>query len=421
MPHRREFPGMSNRTPTAVPAASLLQDRPLPWEDDRATRQAPPMRDFALEVYFSRTAATARHHLTASDSENLALADLLALADDEDQRRWHELALGYTDPRGAPWLRETLAAGYDECRSDAVLCFAGAQEAIHVAMHALLGAHDHAIIVTPNYQSAETIPSALCAVTGVALDPARQWTLDIDAVAAAVRPNTRLVSINFPNNPTGKILERDRFDALVALCRRHGIWLFSDEVYRLIEREPARRLPPVTSVYERGMSLGGLSKSYGLPGLRLGWIACRDRGLVERLERAKHYLSICNAAPCEVLAQIALKAGERILARNRAIARHNIALLDDFFAAHAELFHWYRPDGGVVCYPRYRGRDGVEAFCARLLDGDGVLLLPASIFRSELTPTPRDRFRIGFGRIDLAQGLEAMRAGLARLPRAVLE
>lgn len=412
---------MSNRTPTAVPAASLLQDLPLPWTDGRATRRAPPMRDFALEVYFSRTAATARHHLTASDSENLALAELLALADDEDGRRWRELALGYTDPRGAPWLRETLAAGYDGCDSEGILCFAGAQEAIHVAMHALLGPGDHAIVVTPNYQSAETIPASLCAVTGVALDPARHWTLDIEAVAAAIRPTTRVVSINFPNNPTGKILERDRFDALVALCRRHGIWLFSDEVYRLIERDPARRLPPVGSVYERGISLGGLSKSYGLPGLRLGWIACGDRGLVERMERIKHYLSICNAAPCEVLAQIALKAGDHILARNRAIARRNIGLLDDFFAAHAEFFDWYRPDGGVVCYPRYRGRDGVEAFCARLLDGDGVLLLPASIFRSDLAPTPRDRFRIGFGRSDLAQGLEAMRAGLARSSTVVPE
>jgi aspartate/methionine/tyrosine aminotransferase len=412
---------MSNRTSSALPAASLVQDlsAPPPWTvKGAAVPRHRPIRDFALEVYFSRTAATTRHHLTASDSENLALGDLLGMADDEDAERWQSLQLGYTDPRGAPWLRTTLASSYAEGAADQILCFAGAQEAIHVAMHGLLGSRDHAIVVTPNYQSAETIPQSLCAVSGVALDPARDWTLDIEQVAAAIRPNTRLVSINFPNNPTGKILERERFDALVALCRHHGLWLFSDEVYRLIERDATRRLPPAVDVYERGISVGGLSKSFGLPGLRLGWIACRDPSLIERLERVKHYLSICNAAPCEVLAQIALKAGDRILRRNRDIAGRNVDLLASFFAEHADRFDWYKPDGGVVCYPRYKGPDGVEAFCARLLDGDGVLLLPASIFRSDLMPTPQDRFRIGFGRADLPAGLDAMRAGLARRPRA---
>jgi aspartate/methionine/tyrosine aminotransferase len=370
------------------------------------------MRDFALAVYFSRWDSAARHHLTASDCETSTLADLLAMADDGDRERWDALQLGYTDPRGAAWLRQTIATGYDHASAEAVLCFAGAQEGIHVAMQALLDRDDHAIVVAPNYQSTETIPLGLCAVSGVALDPDRAWTLDIERVAKAIRPSTKLISINFPNNPTGKILERDRFDALVALCRRHGLWLFSDEVYRLIERDPAMRLPPAVDAYERGISLCVLSKSYGLPGLRIGWIACRDRALLQRMERIKHYLSICNAAPSEVLAQIALKAGDRILSRNRRIAAGNIQRLNDFFATHANLFDWHVPDGGVVGYPRYRGRDGVESLCTQLVRRSGVLLLPASIYRSDLLPTPSDRFRIGFGRSDLACGLEAMRAGL---------
>jgi aspartate/methionine/tyrosine aminotransferase len=370
------------------------------------------MRDFALAVYFSRWDSAARHHLTASDCETSTLADLLAMANDADRKRWDALQLGYTDPRGAAWLRQTIATGYDHAGAEAVLCFAGAQEGIHVAMHALLDRDDHAIVITPNYQSTETIPLGLCAVSGVALDPDRAWTLDIERLAQAIRPSTKLISINFPNNPTGKILERDRFDALVALCRRHGIWLFSDEVYRLIERDPAMRLPPAVDAYERGISLCVLSKSYGLPGLRIGWIACRDRALLQRMERIKHYLSICNAAPSEVLAQIALRAGDRILSRNRRIAAANIELLNDFFATHADRFDWHVPDGGVVGYPRYRGRDGVESLCTQLVTRSGVLLLPASIYRSDLLPTPSDRFRIGFGRSDLARGLEAMGAGL---------
>jgi aspartate/methionine/tyrosine aminotransferase len=172
------------------------------------------------------------------------------------------------------------------------------------------------------------------------------------------------------------------------------------------------RLPAAVDVSERGLSLGSLSKSYGLPGLRIGWIACRDRALLERMERVKHYLSICNAAPGELLAAIALASSDQILARNRRIAAENIGRLNEFFGAHRELFHWYVPDGGVVGYPRYTGVEGVEAFCTRLIEQHGVLLLPASIYRSDLAATPVDRFRIGFGRSDLAAGLDALRAGL---------
>jgi aspartate/methionine/tyrosine aminotransferase len=376
------------------------------------------MRDFALEGYFARWQSATRYHLTASDSETQTLADLLAMANAEDRRHWETLQLGYGDPRGAEWLRQAITAGYERMTADTILCFAGAQEAIHASMRALLGADDHAIVVVPNYQSSETIPLGLCAVTGVALEPRCGWSLDIDAVAAAIRPNTKLISINFPNNPTGKILERERFDALVTLCRRHGIWLFSDEVYRLIERVPAMRLPAAADVYERGISVGGLSKSYGLPGLRIGWIACRDRALMQRIERIKHYFSISNAAPCESLARIALSAGDRILRRNREIATQNIALLNDFFDGHADLFDWYVPDGGVVGYPRYRGAEGVESFCARLIEEQGVLLLPASIYRSDLLRTPLDHFRIGFGHSDLAEGLDAMEAGIRGVPAA---
>jgi aspartate/methionine/tyrosine aminotransferase len=373
------------------------------------------MREFALEAYFARWEGAVRHNLAASECEPLGLTDLLAMANDADRSRWNDLALGYGDPLGAVWLREQIAGLYQTVAADGVLCFAGAQEGIYCAMHALLGASDHAIVVTPNYQSAETVPVSLCAVTGVALDPAQGWTLDIDAVAAAIRPNTRLVSINFPNNPTGKILERDRFDALIALCRNHGLWLFSDEVYRLIERDPASRLPQAVDVYERGLSLNVMSKAYGLPGLRIGWIGCRDTAVLQRMERLKHYLSICNAAPSEVLAKIALAAGERILARNRTIATGNLALVQNVFSAFPGLLDWHVPEGGITGYPRYRGTEGVERFAARLMQEEGVLVLPSSVYRSELMDTPADRFRLGFGRTRMADGLAAMARVLERV------
>ena len=180
-------------------------------------------------------------------------------------------------------------------------------------------------------------------------------------------------------------------------------------MYRLIERDHVERLPQIADAYERGISLNVMSKAYGLPGLRIGWIATRNRNLLSRMERAKHYLSICNSGPSEVLALIALNARESILTRNRNLVRNNLTRLDEFFSAYPDLFEWQLPDGGCIGYPRYLGQDGVESFCERLVEDTGVLLLPASIYQSALGPTPTDRFRIGYGRADIDIGLDVMR------------
>jgi aspartate/methionine/tyrosine aminotransferase len=281
-------------------------------------------------------------------------------------------------------------------------------------MQVLLSPADHCIVITPNYQAAETLPLSICAVSGVPLDENDGWALDVGRIKAALRPNTKLVSINFPNNPTGAIASQAAYSELVELCRSRGIWLFNDEVYRLIERSPELRLPQAADAYERGISLNVMSKSYGLPGLRIGWLAARDRDFLLQCERYKHFLSICNSGPSEVLAEIALGASAPILARNRRIVRENIALLDSFFAAFPALFDWREPDGSCVAFIRYRGAEGVETFTRRLVEESGVLLLPASVYRSDLGPVPADRFRIGFGRSGMAEGLTVMRDWLIR-------
>jgi aspartate/methionine/tyrosine aminotransferase len=374
----------------------------------------PALQDFRLETFFSRWEFAARYHLTASDAQSMTLGELLAMADPADAEGFDRLWLGYTETYGAPALREEIAGTYDRRAAADILCFAGAEEGIYVANHVLMEAGDHAIVVTPNYQAAETVPLSIGTATGVPLDPDTNWSLDLDRVAAAIRPNTKLVSINFPHNPTGRILEPEMLDGLVALCRHHGLWLFSDEVYRLLGPDPARHLPQVADIYERGLSLNVMSKAYGLPGLRIGWIAAADRDLLARMERMKHYLSICNSAPSEQLARIALRNRAAILARNNALVRDNLVLLDGFFAEFPDLFAWRRPDGGCVGYPRYLGPGTVDAFAAKLVEEAGVLLLPSGIYRSDLGPTPTDRFRIGFGRAGMAEGLAAFRAHLHR-------
>jgi aspartate/methionine/tyrosine aminotransferase len=366
----------------------------------------PSLPDFRLETYFAKWEFSAHYHLTASDAQTHGLSELLALADDDGRERWESLALGYTETRGLPALREEIAATYTNAAADDVLCFAGAEEAIYLAMRTLLEPTDHLVVLTPNYQAAETVPLAVCEVTGVALRAEDNWALDVDAVERALRPNTRMVSVNFPNNPTGAVPSVDAWLRLVQLCEDRGITLFSDEVYRGLEldREP---LPQATDLSGTALSLNVMSKAYGLPGLRIGWITCRDHTVLDKLERAKHYTTICNSAPSEVLALIALRARDQLLARNRGIIAENLPVFTEFFARYPDLFEFTAPDGGCVCFPRYLGADGVETMCTELVEQAGVLVLPSSIYSSSLTSVPTDRFRVGLGRRDPSEALAA--------------
>ncbi|QRP43434.1 aminotransferase class I/II-fold pyridoxal phosphate-dependent enzyme [Amycolatopsis sp. FDAARGOS 1241] len=367
----------------------------------------PTLPDFRLETYFSRWEFTARYHLTASDVQTFTVSELLALADDDGRERWENLTLGYTETYGLPALREEIARTYTEVGPEHVLCFAGAEEGLYLAMRTLLEPGDHIVVITPNYQAAETIPLSIAEVTGVALREEAGWALDVDEIERHLRPNTRIVSVNFPNNPTGAVPDLDTWTRLIRLCDDRGILLFSDEVYRGLEPDPAATLPQAADLSASALSLNVMSKAYGLPGLRVGWIACHDPEILRRLERAKHYTSICNSAPSEVLALIGLRARDTILARNRAVIAENVPKFDAFFARFPDLFEWTAPRGGCVCFPRYLGADGVEAMCTELVEQRGVLLLPSSIYRSELTPTPADRFRVGVGRRDPDEGLAA--------------
>jgi aspartate/methionine/tyrosine aminotransferase len=368
--------------------------------------------DFRLEVYLGKWEFAARHHLTASDAQTLSVAEVLGPQGLEELAA---LPLGYAPTWGTDALREAIAATYEHVEPADVLVFAGAEEAMFWAMHELAGPGGHAIVTVPNYQSMESVTLATgAAVSGLPLRPEDGWALDFDALVARLRPTTRLLAVNFPNNPTGALPDPDTWAALVALCEERGVRLFSDEVYRGLESEGTPRLPQAADLSPTALSMGVMSKAYGLPGLRIGWLACRDRAVLERLETRKHYTTICNAAPSELIATYALRRADEITARNRAIIARNLPVFDAFFARHGDLFAWERPQAGCVCFPRYLGADGVEAFCRDLVEQAGVVLLPASIYVSELGDVPPDRFRIGVGRADPEPALEALDAFLAQ-------
>ncbi len=370
--------------------------------------------DFKLETHFSKWEFKARYHMTASDAQSLSMRELLSMASAEEREEFEGMWLGYTETFGAPDLRDTISSMYTDRQADEILCFAGASEGIFAANTVILDKDSHAIVVTPNYQSHESLPVAICEATGVPLNPNDNWSLDIDQVADAIKPNTRLVTINFPHNPTGAILPLDSYNALVELCRHHGIYILHDEIFNGLGPTGTKHLPFIADVYERGLSLNVMSKSFGLPGLRIGWIACQDKVVLSKMERLKHYLSICNSGPSERLAKIAINNREKLLARNCAIVDENLPKWDAFFAKYPDLFEWQRPQGSCMGFPRYKGSEGVEQFTESLVEKAGVLLLPSTIYQSTLGETPKDRFRLGFGRKNIADGLQAFDAYLAQ-------
>ena len=357
--------------------------------------------DFTLERYFARWEFAVRHVLCASDVEPYHLPELLALADDDAQRRWNDLSLGYTESLGLPALREEIARLYTGLGADDVITFAGAEEGVFLAMHALLGAGDHAVVVWPAYQSLHEVARSIGAsVTLVPLSP-RDWSLDVDAVAASMRPNTKAIVINFPHSPTGAQIPGDQLGRLISIAELHGVHLFSDEVYRLLEHGAAR-LPAAADSSERALSLGVMSKSFALAGLRIGWIATRDAVLRKRIAALKDYTTICSSAPSEILSLIALRAKDQVIARSRGIIEDNLPLLDGFFARNADRFRWVRPRAGSVCFPEYLG-GSIDEFSARLVEQQGVLLLPASQFGYT-----GNHFRLGYGRRDMPAALEKL-------------
>jgi len=361
--------------------------------------------DFALERYFARWEFAAKHLLCASDVQAFPMAELLALADDETRALWDGLELGYTESNGHPLLRSEIARLYETIDADEVLTFAGAEEAVFCLMNVLCGPDDHIIVTWPGYQSLYEVARATGAdVTFHELREEHGWAIDIDLLRSQVTPSTRLVVVNAPHNPTGMQPDRATFDALVALAEEVGAHLLVDEVYRFLEFDGVERLPAGADASPRGISLGVMSKSFAMAGLRIGWLATRDRDVLERCARFKDYTTICSSAPSEVLALIGLRARETVLARSRSIVADNLVALDTFFDAWSDRFTWVRPRAGSVGFPRLTVPGvSIDDWAAGLVEAEGVLLLPGSQF-----DYGGNHFRLGFGRADLPIALERL-------------
>jgi len=223
--------------------------------------------------------------------------------------------------------------------------------------------------------------------------------MDVNKLEQLIQPNTKLLVLNSPNNPTGYTLKKEEIEAIAEIARKHEFYIFCDEVYKGVELDGIKR-PWFADHYEKAISLGVMSKAYGLAGLRIGWLATRDMNLIDKLIKMKHYTSICSSAPSEFLSIVALKHSDEILNRNVKIIEDNLKLAEDFFEKYPTLFEFNRPMAGSVAFIKMNITMAIEEFCDALVSDKGVLLLPSNIYSFK-----GQYFRMGFGRKNFAESL----------------
>jgi aspartate/methionine/tyrosine aminotransferase len=355
---------------------------------------------FQLERYLALHEFTAPYLLCSSDCESVPVSRLLDL-EPGARKELESLWLGYTESWGSPALREVIASRYESVSPRKVLVHTGAEEAIFGFMNALLSPGDHVIVHYPCYQSLAELPRTLgCEVTLWKADPQAGWDLDFDFLKRSLKPSTKAVILNSPHNPTGYLMDGAKYEAVVELLEKEGVTLFMDEVYHGLEYDPSERLPHACDLSETAVSLGVLSKSQGLAGLRIGWVASHDTGLLEEMAEQKDYTTICNSAPSEFLAALALRHEKVFVEANRRRIADNLRLLDGFFDRQKARLEWVRPKAGCIAFPRLEDGSDADGFCERILKQSGVLLAPGSKFG-----LPGPHFRIGYGRQSLPDSL----------------
>lgn len=357
---------------------------------------------FALERYFAAHEFSVRRLLSSSDCEPLLMAELLADADEETNDLWKNLRLGYTESRGLPALRREIATLYPSFGAEHIVEVVP-EEGILLTIQALIRPGDPVVVTMPAYQSLHEIArGAGCEIREWWPEERQGWYFD-PADLARIAEGARLIVINFPHNPTGHLPSAEEFKHIFAIAESSGAWVFSDEMYRFLEHDPRTMLPSAIELYPRAIALGGLSKAFGLPGLRTGWLATRDPSVLDRVIEAKDYTTICGSAPSEILALIALRSREKILARNRAIVCSNLDVFDIWLKENPTLFRWARPRAGSVGFAEILTSESATSFCERLVRDVGIAMVPSCMFGGD------DRhIRVGFGRDDFHTVLDEL-------------
>jgi aspartate/methionine/tyrosine aminotransferase len=367
------------------------------------------LKPFMLERYFARYEFSAKYLLSSSDCDGLSQKKLLSMADPEMKSAWESLTLGYTESLGHPLLRAEAARLYSGINPEDILITAP-EEGIFLALNAMLNQGDHIICTFPGYQSLYEIAEGLgCDVTKWQPQEDNGWRFDPDVLETLIQPNTKLLVINFPHNPTGYLPTKSDFLNIIAWAKNHSLSVFSDEMYRFLEHDSADRLPSACEIYDQAVSLFGMSKTFGMAGVRIGWVVTKNKELFSAMATFKDYTTICSSAPGELLSVIALRAKDVIITAHINRIRKNLRLIDAFMKKYSTQFSWVRPKAGTIGFPKLRGSENSFDFCQRVVHDANIMLLPSSVYDYD-----NFHFRLGFGRENMPEALTALESYLSK-------
>ena len=421
---------------------------------------------FKLEQYFAKHEFTAKYMLSSSDCDGFPMEYVLKQASPQEMELWNTLTLGYTEGLGSMFLREAICKYYKKAKPENVMV-ASPGELSFILMNVLMhkdvsgaaqqpataepasaepasaepapaeqasaeqapaeqASKPHAVVISPAYQSLYQVLESLdCEVSywkpeqgeaGASGVSAAGWNYDVEDLRKLVRKDTRLIIINFPHNPTGAYITPQQQEQIVEIARSCGAYIYSDEMYReLIVGDGVETLPSVSDIYEKGVSLWGTAKSFGLAGLRTGWFVSQDRELLSKIHSFKDYLSICSSAPSEVLTTIALNHPEKFIAPNIEKIKANIAFFKDAVEAGKLPFvkSFVEPMAGSVSFVEidpskaeyllgWQPQTALE-FSDAIVEKYGIMTVPAPMFEY-----PGNYLRIGFGRENFQQVLQIL-------------
>lgn len=360
------------------------------------------INDFKLERYFGKHEFTARYLFSSSDCDGYELKYLLECASKDEMALWEGIKLGYTESEGNPLLREAILQYYKiKTIEDVVVASPG--ELNFISMNVLLNSEDHAITVTPCYQSLSEVVNSIDCELSFWKPNSEKWDFNTDDLEKLIKKNTKLIILNFPHNPTGNYLTRIQLDEIVRIAKKHDIYVFSDEMYHKLIIDDIEELPPIADIYEKGISLWGTSKTFGLAGLRTGWLVTHDTDFLRKVVAFKDYLSICNSAPSEILTIIALNHIDKFLPLNLMKIRENILLFREFVAKHSIISSFIPPKAGSTSFVKLNIEKSSLEFSNQLVEKTGIMTVPSEMFEYH-----GKYIRVGFGRSSFPEVLDIL-------------
>jgi aspartate/methionine/tyrosine aminotransferase len=350
------------------------------------------INDFKLERYFAKHEFTAKYLLSSSDCDGFELKYLLENATADELALWENMKLGYTESEGNPILREAILQYYKLNTIENVIV-ASPGELNFISMNVLLNSNDHAITVSPCYQSLSEVVKSVGCELSFWKPREENWEFNVADLEQLMKENTKMIILNFPHNPTGSYLTIDQLNEIVRIAKKHDAYIFSDEMYRKLIMDDVEELPPICDLYEKGISLWGTSKTFGLAGLRVGWLVCQDKSFLQKVVAFKDYLSICTSAPSEILSIMALNHIHLFLNPNLKKIKKNISLFKEFAANQEIVSSFISPKSGSTAFVKLNIDTSAIEFSNQLVENTGIMTVPAEMFEYE-----GKYIRIGFGR-----------------------